>query len=513
MRRIPLLLVGGAVAWAMTAAAEQQPQTPAPIQLEVADVTYEGGTSVRILPPRQRLSGGTTLVEVLLLDPDVRQIVFYVDNQIRGRRNRPPWQTKIKLDDPPTEQVVRIEALDMLERVVGRDELVFNKRVKPLRVVIRSLDRLDGRVHLAAVVSTPEAVTLEGIGVFLNEQQVATVGASDLDDDRLAISFAEGAPSEHDFVRVIANLEDGRSIEDTRLVSESVFQEEIDVQLVQLQVLVTDKQGRPLKGFQKEHFEIHDKGGEREPAGLFQADDVSLLLGYAIDSSGSMQPIWEQTMAASRMFLDATLTERDKGFLVDFDWHIRLVEGRTGDKAALEAGLDEVGPEGGTALYDAVLYSLLQFDRQQGRRGLVVLTDGFDVDSKSDPERAVEFARRLGVPIYIVALEVTGPGPGMPRHTTGSVSPGAAAQKAEAAAMAELKLLTDPSGGRLIRVRTLDQMRQALAQINAEMRNQYVLTYYTDTPPEPGKPPQVKVRVDGMKGLKARAVLGADQIY
>ena len=76
------------------------------------------------------------------------------------------------------------------------------------------------------------------------------------------------------------------------MLGDTQFQEEIDVQLVQLQVLVTDRQGRPLTGFKKEHFQIRDAGGVREPAGLFEANDVSLLFGYALDSSGSMRRLW-----------------------------------------------------------------------------------------------------------------------------------------------------------------------------------------------------------------------------
>jgi Ca-activated chloride channel family protein len=467
---------------------------------------------VRILPPRERPSAGSTLVEALVLDPEVRQVVFYLDGEVRARRRRLPWRTKLDLDDPPREQTVRVEALDLLERIVGSDEAVFNRRPRPLRVSIRAVQRAADEVTLRAAISTPEEVVLEGVDVFLNNELVDTLAPSALEEGQLETRFAAGAASESDFVRVVARLADGREVEDTQLVSGALFQEEIEVRLVELQVLVTDRQGRPLEGLRKEHFTIRDGGGPREPAGLFQADDVSLLLGYALDSSGSMAPIWQQTLMASRMFLDATLTARDAGFLVDFDWHIRLAQERTSDKPALEAALEGIEPEGGTALYDSVLYSLLQFDRQPGRRGLVVLTDGFDADSHADPERAVELARRLGVPVYVIALEPGGSSPFLPGPSPGSTSMHDSLSL-KVGALAELELLTDPSGGRLIRVRGLDQLRAALAQINAEMRNQYLLTYYTDTPPEPGVPPAVAVEVDGLRGLEVRAVLGADQVY
>jgi hypothetical protein len=81
------------------------------------------------------------------------------------------------------------------------------------------------------------------------------------------------------------------------------------------------------------------------------------------------------------------------------------------------------------------------------------------------------------------------------------------------AAVQTLHLVTDPTGGRLYRVGSLEQIDRAFTLINAELRNQYVLTYYTDTPPEPGRPPRVDVVAPAQKGLRAKVVFGEDQIH
>ena len=78
--------------------------------------------------------------------------------------------------------------------------------------------------------------------------------------------------------------------------------------------------------------------------------------------------------------------------------------------------------------------------------------------------------------------------------------------------VASLRVLTDATGGRLYRVRTVEHIKRAFSQINLDLRNQYVLTYYTDEPPKPGKPPEVRVEVPEFKGLKVKAVFGADTI-
>jgi len=314
---------------------------------------------------------------------------------------------------------------------------------------------------------------------------------------------------------VVAHLVDGRTIEDVELIHGAAIQEEIDVHLVQLQVLVTNKQGDPLKGLRKEHFQIRDRGKRREPAGLFVADDVSLLLGLAVDSSGSMRSLWSQTRSAAERFLESTLTERDEGFLVDFDTSLNLVEPRTGDLSALRAGLATLEPGGGTALYDSILYSLVQFDRQQGRRALVVITDGFDIDSQADPKRTIEFGKKLGVPIYIIAMEQEVTGRSGPRlgAVRGGVGIRAGGLGGNRGAVHTLHVVTEPTGGRMFRARTTEQLSRAFAQINSDLRSQYVLTYYTDSPPEPGSPPEVDVVLEGFKNLEITTVLGADQIY
>jgi Ca-activated chloride channel family protein len=472
-----------------------------------ADEKNRDEVVIRLLPTSSE-TGGKALIETLLTDPEVHNVVFLVDGEQVARRRSPPWAATIRLASPPRQQVVRAEARDRDDRLLGADQMVVNRRVRPLRVTVQSIVSSATDLVVQAEVSTPEDVQLERIELYLNEDLRRSYTPDELVDGQLeagldAIDSDPGA-----FVRVIAHLADGRSIEDVRLVSAQRFQEEIDVHLVQLQVVVTNKRGLPMRGLQKQHFRIAENGRAREPAGLFLADEVTLLLGLALDSSGSMERIWPQTREAASTFLAETLLPRDQGFLVDFDTRLRLVQARTADRAALQAALDELRPEGGTALYDSILYSLLQFDRQQGRRALVVLTDGYDIDSQADPERAVEFGRKLGVPIYILALDSQGAGNRLSRSrgiSTGIADAGAAVQA--------LHLVTDPTGGRLYRVGNLEQISRAFAAINAELRNQYVLTYYTDSPPEPGKPPQVKVEAPGYKGLKAKIVFGSDQIY
>ena len=472
---------------------------------------------IRLLPPTGERRGGKVRLETLVTDPEVHNVIFHLDGEPVARRRSPPWAAEVRLASPPREQLVRVEALDADDRLLAADEMTVNRDARPLKVSLRSIEPAADGLVVRAAVSLPDTVELERLEVWYNDElrrswTAAELAGGGLDgaafaDGELRIALETGEAGPQDFVRVNARLADGRAIEGVGLVSGREFAEEVDVRLVQLQVVVTNKRGLPMRGFTKEHFRISEDGRERPPAGLFRADDVTLLMGLALDSSGSMRQIWPATREAAASFLGDTLTQRDEGFLVDFDTRLRLVEPRTADRSRLIAALDELEPEGGTALYDSILFSLLQFDGQQGRRGLVVLTDGYDVDSQADPRRAVDFGRKLGVPIYILALDNLADAGRVPARgvTRRIADPGAAVQA--------LKLVTDPTGGRLYRVGSPEQIGRAFELINAELRNQYVLTYYTDTPPRPGRPPRVTIEAPGFTGLRAKVVFGTDQVY
>jgi VWFA-related protein len=299
------------------------------------------------------------------------------------------------------------------------------------------------------------------------------------------------------FVSVRATLRDGRERENVALLDEKVFVEHVDVRMVELQLVVTDRTGTAVGGLGVEDFEVIESGQTRRPENLHPAERVGLLLGLAIDSSGSMWPLWDQTRAAASYFLDHTLNARDRAFLVDFDSELRLIEPPTADRQALAWGLERLSPHGGTVLYDSILFSMLQYEGEHGRRALIVLTDGVDSESRSDPKRAIEFGRRLGVPVYVIALSgapAAASGPGW-QHS----SPRTTAALGEAAARNELRLITDPTGGRLFNVVTPEQMSRAFAEIRDELHRQYVLTYYTDRPPGEGGAPEVRVKRAGLE--------------
>ena len=470
----------------------QSPRSPAAASERFGEP--HGGSILRLLPPPRgsgEMLSGKVEFETLTIDPAVTSVEFFLDGERVGRRTVLPFKAKIDLADPPREQVVRAEAFGGGGRPLGHDEMVVNRYDPPFRVRVASIERKDGEVKVVAEVSVPRKAELEKVAFFLTDEPIG-----ELRERPFVATLASADVGPEDYVRVTAVLADGRHLEDVELLQPGVFAEEVDVRLVQLQVLVTDKAGAPVTGLAAEDFEIVDGAEKRKVERLYLSRNVALVLGLAIDSSGSMGPIWPQTQVAIQGFLEHTLGARDRAFLVDFDSRLRLLQPVTGDKQALYWAMGRLHPAGGTALYDSILYSLLQYDGEPGRRALIVVTDGVDSESKADPRRTIEFGERLGVPVYIIAMSSRGAGGGRP-----------GAGSMQAMARSELMLITKPTGGRMFHVVTNDQVAAAFERIREELSKQYVLTYYTDSTPDPRSRPVVKIK---QKGLRVRIAIPLD---
>ncbi len=481
----------------------------------------ERGDAIRILPILD--TGGTHLeVRTLVLDAETATVHFTLDREKVGRAVRPPFSAKVTPAVPARAQLLRVEARNGSGEVLGWDETTLRPPPRPFRAEVTGIDATEGGDRVTARVTVPRNAELSEVAFRLRDEPIEVISSEQLSVGPEGVATAgtlipPGERAADDWVQVEATLADGRKVEDVELLSATQFEDRLDVHLVQLQALVLDRRDLPVLGLEKTDFAL--RGKNMPPIDSVRpAEAVRLVLGLSVDSSGSMQRIWPATREAATKFLGKTLRAGDRGFLVDFDSGLRLVQETTDDRVALESALEQLEPEGGTALYDSILFSLLQFENQPGRRGLVVITDGVDGASRAAPQQTVELAQQMGVPIYVLVLRQGGaagagpPGgsrPGGPQRGTPGSGPGPGGYAAEfQAAIQELHLFTEPTGGRLFRVGSPAQVEDALEQIRLELRAQYLLTYYATERPEPGRVP--KVQVPDRK-VKVRTTYAADQ--
>jgi len=484
--------------------------------------------TIRIVPPRssqQQLLTGTIEVETLVVDRSIGSVDFFLDGRRLGRVRKLPFRTRISLAAPPREQTLEVRAYSSRGALVGGDHLVLNRVDPPFGVRIGAVtpSEPDGAaVQIQTRVAVPRGAVLERVDFYRNEglassevlppQFGATGGFLTVKGDLPTPDL-----SPNDYVRVTATLADGRELEDAQLIEGVTFKGEIDVQLIHLQVLVVDADGAPVDGLKAADFRILEDGARKAVEDVRQAGDVPLLLGMAIDSSASMRPIWSQLRSVVGTFLENSLAAEDRAFLVDFDESVRLLQAPTGSLRALRTSMDRLVPNGGTALNDGILFSLILYGEEPGRRALAVVTDGMDIDSRSEAGQAAAFAERVGIPLYLVDLGrdlIALPN----RDNSDGDSAGAPLIRTARSSDHVLRMREQArqSGGRLFRIdpklpqeEFLNRVQRVFNQIRDDLRRQQVLTYYTSRPIGAAVDPDVQVV---RKGLTVKSVLPLDRV-
>jgi len=535
--------------------ARGEPPTMAPVAISTG--AFAQPAVIRIVPPerrsRERLSGRVQ-IQALVIDPVISAVEFFLDGSRTKRVAKRPFTTRIELAHPPRKQTLEVRAYGLRGEYAGSDQIVVNQFDVPFAVriveILAEQTSGAGAARVAATISVPRSSTLERVEFYRSEELVATM--HDFREEwgpgaarTIPVEALIGEVHPGDFVRVNARLDGNREREDAQLLDTANYRDEIDVQLVQLQVLVTDDAGNPVGGLSPEDFEIRENDKERPVGNLETQHDVPLVLGIAVDSSYSMRPVWPHLKHLTESFLDSALTPGDQAFLVDFDTTVRLVQPLTGNKALLAGRLNRLIPMGGTALNDGLLFSLLGFRGKPGRRALVMVTDGGDLHSRSRPEQSADFAERLGLPIYFIELENTVPPADKADRRTASIpqmtmaeqrSPQLgdgvlAAKKPERFASItplteapeqpkktrkRLRRISEQTGGRHFHIELIPgteagtaQFEQVFDQIEEDLRHQHVLTYYSDQPPGTAIEPEVRVT---RRGLRLRSVVPLEAI-
>lgn len=442
---------------------------------------------IHIMPPTRgyvQPFSGRVEIQTLIIHPLISAVDLFLDGELIQRVRKKPYTGHIDLVHPPRKQMLEVRGYDVLGQLLGIDRLILNEPDVPFGIRIKTMRRLQqseyDTVRIEADVSLPRSAKLEQVAFFRGERLAETVShfgedAPPGDPRTIPVDALMEYASRDDFVRVVATLSNGRESEDAQLLQGAEYQDEIDIQLIQLQVLVTDRDGNPVRDLEPGDFEIEEGGIRRPVQDLHTAQDVSLVLGLATDTSDSIAPIWRQVNDVSVGFLDAALSPGDRAFVVDFAGTVRLASPLTGNKRLLAGRLGVLAPRVGTALNDALLFSLLQYGREPGRRALVVVTDGIDQHSRSRPKQSSAFALRLGLPIYFIELDG---GAGKRRVSRGL---------GRVMHRKRLRNISRQTGGRLFQIDLssdthpwTERIEQVFDQIEDDLRHQHVLTYYTD---------------------------------
>jgi len=298
---------------------------------------------------------------------------------------------------------------------------------------------------------------------------------------------------EHTF-EVVAVSDTGAEGRTLRTTPRITVDERLDIELQQLYVTVTEGGERVLH-LGREDFRILDDG-ESQDMVTFEPGDVPLTAAILVDASFSMKGDRLRLAVRGAQRFVEEMKELDEVTLMLFSDRLLYATAFTQDPAALTAALNEVRAGGGTAINDHLYLALKWLEPEQGRRVVILLTDGVDVESTLDMEKVLWMVGRSQALVYWIRL--MDDEAGLSRFTAWRNADGHREE------MAHLSQAVTESGGRIVDIQDLQQAEAVFREILRELREQYVLGYYPSRNVNDGSWHRVRVEVEGGYDVRTR---------
>ena len=253
-----------------------------------------------------------------------------------------------------------------------------------------------------------------------------------------------------------------------------------EVKVVNVLATVTGRNGEIVRALGKDDFVLLEDGRPQEIRYFSRETDLPLTMGLLVDTSLSQQRVLDAERGATMRFLDQVLREtKDHVFLIQFDMAILIRQPLTSSRRQLDDALAFVdtptfkelrsagyGP--GTLLYDSIVKSgagILK-DRQ-GRKALIVLSDGVDNGSEASLADAIAAALRADALIYSILFA--------DKSAYGFFPEAARGRKA-------LARMARETGGSFFEVSKKLPIQHVFELLEEELRSQYNLGFVSDRP-------------------------------
>jgi len=254
------------------------------------------------------------------------------------------------------------------------------------------------------------------------------------------------------------------------------------VNRVILWISATDKQDNFVTDLAQEDFRVFENDVEQSVLDFYR-EDRPITMAFLLDSSGSMREKLKEVHKAASSFVE-TLRPEDRALVIDFDEKVFLVQDLTADQEKLKESITSTEAIGGTSIYDALHAAYRKIGNVEGRKVIILLTDGEDSSSQFSYKRILEEAKLNATMIFAIAL-----------GGEGSVDKSVP------------RSFADMTGGRFYFVNKAADLAGVYQRIAEELRTQYYLAYSTTNNEWDGR--WMKVRVeDERPGIKVRARRG-----
>jgi len=450
---------------------------------EAGDAVRDGQTMIRIVPPdADEIQVGPLRVNTVS-SGDFHKVTFLLDGRPLLTKRRPPFSVEVNLGGTAASHRLLAVAFDAKGDEMARDEIIINQGGQRFRV--RLIEPRRGREYrssLSAVVQVevPDGRELERVEVFLDEQRLATLYQAPFVQPILLAR--EGMA----YVRAVGYLRDGSSAEDLVFVNAPDYFEEVDVQMVELYATVVRGNGDAILDLERDDFAVFEDGVRQEIRRFEYVKDLPIHASLLIDTSASMEGSLSTVTEAALGFARQAVRPRDRLNLLAFNTRPRLAMRFSNDLDRVASSLESMRAEGGTAIYDALVYALHYFDGVKGPKALILLSDGKDESSRFDLDGAIAVAHRTGVTVYVIGLK--------------DFSRDRPSRKL-------LRRISHETGGRSFFIEDLTELTAIYQAIQNDLRSQYLLVYQSASTKDSTELRQLEVRV-GEKGAEVRTLSG-----
>lgn len=414
--------------------------------------------SVRLRLTGDEILAGEMEIAAVTTGGPIDRVELVLDGEKIARDATPPYVMIVDLGPTPRPGILEAVARDRAGREIARDRAEINQGSARLAVRLLEPRRNRPSDRVVVEVAVPSKERLDRIELYLDDDLFATLRAATLGGPPYTHPFPADAPTAV-FLRAVAHLASGATAEDIVFL-DARHLEEIDVDLVELYTSVLGPRGRPVLGLGVDDFRVLEDGEPQDILRFDTLENLPIHVTLLMDVSQSMRDRLHIATQSAVRFFEQVVRPKDRASLMTFNHDIRREMGFTHDVDRLRAASRGLAAWGSTRLYDAVVYAVQGFAGREGKKALILLSDGEDVDSDYHFRQVLENALRSRVTVYPIGLDL--------RHPETRL---------------HLERLAEETGGRFFAAQSASALGDVYRRIEQDLRSQYLLVYRPpDTP-------------------------------
>jgi VWFA-related protein len=326
-----------------------------------------------------------------------------------------------------------------------------------------------GPIRIVARVTPPPGLAVASVKFYLDDQLLG----EDATGPAYAVEWTDENPYLAHRIRVEAADAAGHHAEDDLALEPLEVLEDAQITRVLLDASVQDAEGRSVAGLTASNFAIFEDDAP-QTIDMLAADTVPSTFLLLVDRSQSMSYRMDFVQRAGRRLVDY-LRPQDRMVVVPFSRTLGSVTGPTSDHQTVSDAIAAIESGGGTAIYDAVRDAAARLDAVDGRRAIVLLTDGYDEHSRGTIDMAIAALGRAHVTLYAVGV-----------GGTAGIS---------LAGQAALTRLARASGGRAYFPFRDEDLPGVHERIAGDVQHRYLVSYTPTNDARDGRWRQIRIEV------------------